>query len=89
MFEVFVGGIMVLEIEYIDIMAFGSGPSLILVNCEEIDANSHVCRARVSTQTQIHVSLVINVFNRKKRDIFQSLLQELSKRWRKTVLKKS
>lgn len=70
MFEVFVGGIMVLEIECIDIMAFGSGPSLILVNCEETDANSHVCRAKVSVQTQICVSLVINIFNSKKRPFF-------------------
>jgi len=53
-------------------MAFGSGPSLILVNREEIDANSHVGRARVSVQTQICVSLVINVFNRKKRLVFIS-----------------
>lgn len=58
---------MVLEIEYFDIMDFGSGPSLILVNCEEIEANSHVCRTRVSVQTQIRVSLVISIFNRKKR----------------------
>ena len=70
MFEVFVGGIMVLEVECIDIMGFGSRPSLILVNCEEIDANSHVCRTRVLVQTQIRVSLVINIFNRKKRHFF-------------------
>lgn len=70
MVEVFVGGSMVLEIECIDIMAFGSGPLLILVNCEEIDANSHVCRARVSVRTQICVSLVIKIFNRKKRLFF-------------------
>lgn len=70
MVEVFVGGSMVLEIECIDIMAFGSGPLLILVNCEEIDANSHVCRARVSVWTQICVSLVIKIFNRKKRLFF-------------------
>lgn len=48
MLEVFVGGIMILEIECIDMIAFGSSPSLILVNSEEIDANSHVSRARLS-----------------------------------------
>lgn len=72
---------MVLEIEYIDIIGLGSGPLLILVHCEEPDANSHVCRTRVSVQPQIHVSLVISAFSRKKKKIF--LLQELSKRCRK------
>lgn len=66
MFEMFVDGIMILEIECIDMMAFGSSPSLILVNCEEIDANSLVSRARISVQTQIHVSLVINLLNTKR-----------------------
>lgn len=47
-------------------MAFGSGPSLILVKCEDIHANPYVCRARASVQTQICVSLVINIFNRKR-----------------------
>ena len=54
------------KLECIDIMAFGSGPSLILVNCEKTDANSHVCRAGVSVQTQICVSLVINIFEQKR-----------------------
>lgn len=85
MLEVFVGGIMILEIECIDMIAFGSIPSLILVNSEEIDANSHVSRARLSVQTQIHVSLVINLLNTKKES-FLSIIQELSKR--QTVPKK-
>lgn len=58
---------MVLEIEYIDIIGLGSGPLLILVHCEEPDANSHVCRPRVSVRPQIHVSLVISAFSRKKK----------------------
>lgn len=57
---------MVLEIEYVDIIGLGSGPLLILVHCEEPDANSHVCRPRVSVRPQIHVSLVISAFSRKK-----------------------
>lgn len=77
MFEVFAGGIMVLQIECIVIMAFGSGPSLILVNCEEIHAKSHVWRVcRVSVQTEICVSLVINVFERKKR-LFLNLFSKI------------
>lgn len=63
---------MVLEIEYIDIIGLGSGPLLILVHCEEPDANSHVCRTRVSVQPQIHVSLVISAFSRKKKKSFSS-----------------
>lgn len=69
-------------------MAFGSDPSLILFSCEEIDDNFHVSRNRVSVQAQICVSLVINTFNSRKINLF-NLLQELSKRWRKTLLKKS
>lgn len=70
-------------------MTFGSGPSLILFSCEEIDDNFHVSRNGVSVQAQIFVSLVINIFNNRKIDLFLSsprIIEEMKKNITKNLI---